>query len=95
MKKWNTVCISMLLINLISLTFNQSLFDNLDQSAVPPTVPNQQQLNPGTPEPILQPKMTTTINEAPEDQVKKYFLTIFILEPFKSEFFNRENERKS
>lgn len=82
MKKWNTVCISMLLINIISFTLNQSLFDNLDQSAVPATVPNQQQLNPGTPEPILQPKMTTTINEAPEDQVRKIYYKLLKLESF-------------
>jgi hypothetical protein len=75
MKKWNTVCISILLINIISFTLNQSLFDNLDQSAATPPaqITSQPQLNPGTPEPILQPKMTTTatapINDAPEDQV--------------------------
>lgn len=62
MKKWNTFCISILLLKLVSFTLCQSLFDNLESNPSNPQVP-QDQASQITPQQILQPKTTTSITD--------------------------------
>ena len=104
MKKWNTVCISIfILINLLSVLFCQSLFDNLDQSqgqnnqnqniVLPEALPN------GTPAPVVQPKLAETVNlEASSsggdgDAVSKVSFLFFSFLAWEFKCFNRKNER--